>query len=72
MDGQKYSGVVLNEDNFSLQMMDVREKIHLFEKDKLKSCEISRESRMPAYEIKMLSDKELEDMVAYLLSVSAK
>ena len=72
MDGQKYSGVVLNEDNFSLQMMDVREQIHLFEKDKLKSCEISRESRMPAYEIKMLSDKELEDMVAYLLSVSAK
>jgi cytochrome c oxidase cbb3-type subunit 3 len=72
VDGQKYSGVVLNEDNFSLQMMDVREQIHLFEKDKLKSCEISRASRMPAYGIKMLSDKELEDIVAYLVSVSAK
>jgi cytochrome c oxidase cbb3-type subunit III len=72
VDGQKFSGVVLNEDNFSLQMMDVGEQIHLFEKDQLKSCEVSRESRMPGYDRKMLSDQELEDIVAYLLSVSAK
>jgi cytochrome c oxidase cbb3-type subunit III len=71
-DGQKFSGVVLNEDNFSLQMMDVREQIRMFEKDKLKSCEISRESRMPAYDSKTLSDTELDDIVAYLVSVSAK
>ena len=71
-DGQKFSGVVLNEDNFSLQMMDMREKIHLFEKVQLKTCEISRESRMPAYDSKTLSDKELQDIVAYLVSVSAK
>ncbi len=71
-DGQKLSGVVLNEDNFSLQMMDMREQIHVFEKANLKSCEISRESRMPAYDSKALSDKELEDIVAYLVSVSAK
>ena len=71
-DGQKFSGVVLNEDNFSLQMMDMREQIHVFEKARLKSCEISRESRMPAYDDKALSDKELGDIVAYLVSVSAK
>jgi mono/diheme cytochrome c family protein len=47
------------------------QQIHVFEKDKLKSCEISRESRMPAYDAKTLSDKELEDIVAYLVSVSA-
>ncbi len=70
-DGKKYSGVVLNEDNFSLQMMDMGQQIHVFEKDKLESCEISRESRMPAYDAKTLSDKELEDIVAYLVSVSA-
>jgi putative heme-binding domain-containing protein len=69
-DGKKFSGVVLNEDNFSLQMMDMGQQIHVFEKDKLKSCEISRESRMPAYDAKTLSDKELEDIVAYLVSVS--
>jgi cytochrome c oxidase cbb3-type subunit III len=71
-DGQKFSGVVLNEDNFSLQMMDMREQIHMFEKAKLKSCDISRVSRMPAYDAKSLSDKELEDIVAYLVSASAK
>jgi cytochrome c oxidase cbb3-type subunit 3 len=71
-DGQKFSGVVLNEDNFTLQMMDMREQIHLFEKDKLKTCEISRESRMPAYDRKTLSDNDLQDIIAYLASVSAK
>jgi len=71
-DGQKFSGVVLNEDNFSLQMLDMGQRIHLFEKSKLKSCVISRESRMPEYDKSTLSDKELEDIVAYLVSVSAK
>jgi cytochrome c oxidase cbb3-type subunit III len=71
-DGKKFSGVVLNEDNFTLQMMDMREQIHLFEKDQLKTCEISRESRMPAYDSKMLSDSELRDIIAYLVSLSAK
>ena len=71
-DGQKFSGVVLNEDNFTLQMMDMREQIHLFEKDKLKTCEISRASRMPAYDSKMLSDSELRDIIAFLVSVSAR
>jgi putative heme-binding domain-containing protein len=71
-DGQKFSGVVLNEDHFTLQMMDMREQIHMLEKGKLKRCEISRESRMPAYDSKKLSDSELQDIIAYLVSVSVK
>jgi cytochrome c oxidase cbb3-type subunit III len=71
-DGKKITGVTMNEDNFSLQMMDADEKIHLFEKDKLKSFEKSRESLMPPYDAKMLSDKDLNDLVAYLLNVGAK
>lgn len=70
--GEKISGVVLNEDNFSVQMMDTREQIHLFNKEKLKSCEISRDSLMPTYDTKTLSDKDLQDIVAYLVSLSAK
>jgi putative heme-binding domain-containing protein len=70
--GEKFSGVVLNEDNFSLQMMDRREQIHLFEKDKLKSYEISRESLMPAYDTKTLTDQDLQDIVGYLVGVSSK
>jgi cytochrome c oxidase cbb3-type subunit III len=71
-DGQKFTGVVLNEDHFTLQMMDMREQLHLFEKNKLRSLEKSRESLMPAYDQKMLSDKDLQDIVAFLLNVGAQ
>src|SRR5712672_3544991 len=66
--GQKFEGVVLNEDNFTLQMLDTREQIHLFEKEKLRSLDKSRESLMPKYDEKMLPEKDLQDIVAYLLS----
>jgi cytochrome c oxidase cbb3-type subunit III len=71
-DGQKFTGVVLNEDHFTLQMMDLREQLHLFEKDRLRSYEKSRESLMPVYDQKMLSDKDLQDIVAFLLSVGVR
>lgn len=71
-DGQSLTGVALNEDNFSLQMMDTQQQIHLFEKDKLKSFKKSRESLMPAYDEKALSEQDLHDLLAYLSEVSAK
>jgi cytochrome c oxidase cbb3-type subunit III len=71
-DGHKFVGVVLNEDHFTLQMIDLREQIHVFEKDKLRSYEKSRESLMPAYDQKLLSDKDLQDIIAFLLSVGAQ
>src|SRR6266568_674460 len=71
-DGTKLSGVVLNEDQFTLQMLDAREQLHLFEKDKLRSFEKRRESAMPAYDQKALSDKDLQDLIAYLQSIGAQ
>jgi putative heme-binding domain-containing protein len=71
-DGTKFTGVVMNEDNFTLQMMDTREQLHLFEKDKLRSMEKSRESLMPAYDQKALGDKELQDVIAFLLAVGGQ
>jgi mono/diheme cytochrome c family protein len=50
----------------------MREQIHVLEKGKLKTCEIGRESRMPAYDSKTLSDSEVQDIIAYLVSVSVK
>ena len=70
--GQKFQGVVLNEDNFTLQMLDTREQLHLFEKTKLRSLDKTRESLMPKYDQKMLPEKDLQDIVAYLLSVGNK
>jgi cytochrome c oxidase cbb3-type subunit 3 len=71
-DGQEIKGVTLNEDQFSLQMMDTTEQIHLFEKNKLRSVQKSRNSLMPAYNPTILSDRDLNDIVAYLLSVGTK
>lgn len=71
-DGTKLSGVVLNEDQFTLQMLDTREQLHLLEKDKLRSMEKRRESAMPVYDEKTLSEKDLQDLIAYLQSVGAQ
>lgn len=71
-DGQEIKGVTLNEDQFSLQIMDTAENIRLFEKDKLRSIQKSRKSMMPVYNPTLLSDHDLDDIVAYLLSVGMK
>jgi cytochrome c2 len=64
--------VALNEDNFSVQMMDSNEQIHLLDKDKLKSFSKSRDSIMPKYKTDVLSDEDLEDVLAFLASAGAK
>jgi cytochrome c oxidase cbb3-type subunit III len=71
-EGKTIKGVTLNEDSFSVQIMDAGEHIHLLEKDKLQSLQKSRQSAMPKYGAEVLSDNDLEDIVAYLTSVGAK
>ena len=71
-EGTKLQGVVLNEDSFTLQMMDSREGIHSFDKAQLKSFEKSRESLMPVYDEKTLSQRDLQDLIAYLMKVSSQ
>jgi cytochrome c oxidase cbb3-type subunit 3 len=71
-DRKEIRGVTLNEDSFSVQIMDANEQIHLLEKNKLLSFQKSRESAMPKYGVDILSDKDLEDVVAYLIGVGAK
>ena len=71
-DGKRITGVAMNEDSFTVQMMDTNEQIHLLRKDNLRSFHKSRESAMPKYNADTLSDKDLEDIVAYLTSVGAQ
>jgi len=71
-DGKEIKGVTLNEDSFTVQIMNTAEGIYLLEKDKLKSFQKSRESAMPKYEPETLSDKDVEDIVAFLAGVGAK
>jgi putative heme-binding domain-containing protein len=71
-DGTKLQGVVLNEDSFTVQMLDTREQLHSFEKSKLRSYEKTRESLMPAYDAKDLPEKDLKDLIAFLLAASSQ
>ena len=71
-EGKEIKGVALNEDNFSVQMIDSSEQIYLLDKDKLRSFKKSRESLMPVYKPDTLSDKDLDDIVAFLTSVGTR
>jgi putative heme-binding domain-containing protein len=71
-EGKTITGVTLNEDSFTVQIMDPAEKIYLLDKDTLRSFKKTRVSLMPAYDKSQLGEKELGDIVAYLMSVEAK
>jgi len=62
----------MNEDSFSLQLMDTADNIHLLEKDKLRSIQKSDKSLMPVYPPATLTDKDLNDIIAYLMVVAKK
>src|SRR5215510_13595557 len=61
-DGTKLQGVLLNEDSFTIQLLDTREELHSFDKATLKSFETSRVSLMPTYDEKLLPEKDLQDL----------
>ena len=70
--GQQITGVTLNQDQFGIQIMDMTEHIHSFDKSNLRSCKTTRQSLMPPYPPAMLSYQELRDLIAYLFSAAAK
>lgn len=67
--GQSIIGVKKNEDLFSVQIMDTRERIQGYEKDKMKAVENGARSAMPAFGHARLSDPDLDDLVRYLLTL---
>jgi putative heme-binding domain-containing protein len=68
-DGRRIRGVIKNEDAFSIQVMDVSERIQGFSKTGVR--EIVRESRsaMPAFGPDRLSDSDLRDLVSHLMTL---
>jgi cytochrome c oxidase cbb3-type subunit III len=69
--GTNLRGTLLNEDSFTIQFMDTRERVHSLDKASLKSLRKSRESLMPAYDEKGLPEKDLQDLLAFLVSGAA-
>jgi cytochrome c oxidase cbb3-type subunit 3 len=64
--GQPIVGVKKNEDLFSVQIMDTRERIQGYEKEKMKAVESNTRSAMPAFPPARLSASDLDDLIRYL------
>ncbi len=70
-DGRAIDGRRLNEDTYSLQLMDQQENLISLNKADLAEYKISTISPMPAYKGR-LTDDEMADLTAYLLSLKGR
>jgi putative heme-binding domain-containing protein len=68
-DGQKIRGAKKNEDVFSIQVMDTRERLQGYLKSNLQDVVYEQTSLMPAYSPQRLSDNDLNDLVGYLTTL---
>jgi putative heme-binding domain-containing protein len=68
-DGQRIRGTKKNEDVFSIQVMDTRERIQGFLKSNLQEVIYEKDSLMPAFAPGRLNDSDLNDLVGYLSSL---
>ena len=68
-DGQRIRGTRKNEDVFSIQIMDLHERIQGYLKSDLKEVIYEKDSLMPAFTTSRLSDSDLNDLVGYLTSL---
>jgi putative heme-binding domain-containing protein len=66
VDGKKLSGVIKNENNFSVQLLDTNSQLHLLTRDEIRTMEHARESLMPSDYDKTLTEAEFRDLLAYL------
>jgi putative heme-binding domain-containing protein len=67
-DGQKIRGVKKNEDAFSIQVMDMRERIQGYLRSDVQVINDTN-SLMPAFDTNRLSDSDLNDLVGYLTTL---
>lgn len=67
-DGTTVTGWRLNEDTYSVRLLDANDNLRAFEKRDLRELERIETSPMMSYE-DMLSEQELDDLVAYLYSL---
>jgi putative heme-binding domain-containing protein len=70
-DGTIINGRRLNEDTYSIQLVDDKERLHSVLKADLKEFTISKTSPMPSYKGTLSSD-EIADVLGYLLSLKGQ
>lgn len=67
-DGRTISGRRLNEDTFTIQLIDANERLVAIDKSEIKQYEKAATSTMPSVAGKLSGD-EIADLIAYLLSL---
>jgi putative heme-binding domain-containing protein len=64
--GEQIRGVKKNEDQYSVQIMDTRERIQGYLREDMRTVTSEKQSAMPTFGSDRLSDAELDDLLAYL------
>jgi putative heme-binding domain-containing protein len=67
-DGVSISGRLLNEDKYSVQILDSKDRLVSVQRANLRESAIVQKSLMPSYKDK-LSSQELADLISYLVSL---
>lgn len=68
-DGQRIRGVRKNEDEFSIQIMDLRQRLQGVAKANLSEVTEEKQSVMPVYGPAQLSDSDLDDLLRFLVTL---
>ena len=67
-DGRRLTGRRLNEDTYTVQIIDEQENLQSLEKASLRELTVDPQPKMPSYAQRLSAD-ELADVVAYLVSL---
>jgi putative heme-binding domain-containing protein len=70
-DGQTVTGRRLNEDTYSVQIIDERERLLSIAKSEMRTYVVETTSTMPSY-AKRLTPDEVSDLIAYLLTLKER
>ena len=70
-DGSIVNGRRLNEDTYTVQIIDDHERLQSLQKSDIRELTISTTSPMPSFK-GTLSDAEMADVLAYLLSLKGQ
>lgn len=69
--GDTITGRLLNQDTFSLQLIDAKEQLRMLDKGSLREYAILKNSPMPSYR-DTLTPQEVADIVAYLSTLKGR
>jgi mono/diheme cytochrome c family protein len=71
-DGKRIDGILLNQDGYALQMIGNDQRLHSFDRAKLRRVDIESKSLMPTDYDKRLTPEEFKDLLAFLTRQGTK